>query len=75
MEEAAESGKAEMDARAEDIRVELMELEETLMLWKGQSHVTNWFDDARDAEKVKKRESESFKKSAPRAHTMHSSPM
>ena len=30
MEEAAESGKAEMDARAEDIRVELLELEETL---------------------------------------------
>lgn len=23
-----------------------MELEETLMLWKGPSHINNWFDDA-----------------------------
>ena len=26
-----------------------MELEETLMLWKGDSHVNNWFDAARAA--------------------------
>ena len=32
-----------------------MELEETLMLWKGPSHVANWFDAqaAKDAAKIK----------------------
>ena len=30
-----------------------MELEETLMLWKGASHVTNWFENAIEAEKAK----------------------
>lgn len=28
-----------------------MELEETLMLWKGDSHINNWFDNAREAAK------------------------
>jgi len=28
-----------------------MELEETLMLWKGDSHVNNWFDEARASSK------------------------
>lgn len=26
-----------------------MELEETLMLWKGPSHVANWFENAKSA--------------------------
>ena len=30
-----------------------MELEETLMLWKGPSHVTNWFDNAAQAKLAK----------------------
>jgi len=29
-----------------------MELEETLMLWKGQSHVTNWFEGSVEKAKV-----------------------
>ena len=28
-----------------------MELEETLMLWKGDSHINNFFDDARENSK------------------------
>ncbi len=31
-----------------------MELEETLMQWKGASHVHNWFDDANDKAKASK---------------------
>lgn len=30
-----------------------MELEETLMLWKGSSHVTNWFENAVEAAKIR----------------------
>lgn len=37
-----------------------MELEETLMLWKGASHVSNWFDSAVEAEKAKAKPAPGF---------------
>ena len=37
-----------------------MELEETLMLWKGASHVQNWFDNAVAAEKKKAKPAAGF---------------
>ena len=49
----AKRGATEVHAVNRMIVMGRMELEETLMLWKGPSHVTNWFDNAAQAKFVK----------------------
>jgi len=48
----AKSGTSEVHTVNRLIVMGRMELEETLMLWKGASHVNNWFDAAQEAKAV-----------------------
>lgn len=56
----AKKGATEVHAVNRMIVQGRMELEETLMLWKGPSHVTNWFDNAAQAKLAKEAKPKSF---------------